>query len=1373
MSDPELSPEQTRVAWHAARRAAGALSRALEVDAVPLPEKPHAPKKKEDADGGDALLHLADGHLVSVRKTGKDGIEDRLGGGAGMHQLAITIGSASGAEASKKPEERQVLAVFQVEDAEADSKRPTIFSTANELLVYNKDGEHVLRFDDVSQVVAPFVVPQDGLSKKLHVHAKALRILDSLRGRFKSISSPSGDVRTRHKPLDEFAASAISSIDGWLTTGAAEADVIRVVIGAEQLGIKWVVNSESEEKPSGKRVRQFTLPTHEWFDAATYRIESEEEQTKRWGKGLVLPSTELKEASMVNGDGGAIEDQAERDAPVKMSDFIMLPDGDSQTRRPWRPQKDIFMLERARTLLLDIRYDVATKRDDEAKRLKEKSDAETAHKAAVKERQDADAHLKKMRDALSREKKQKEPEDMDARQRLREAVQRAEQDAEAASDSRDEKKKVEDGKKEVLDAATKEHDKAVEKLKEVVDSMHERITLAIGTPTETSGGSLQTVLTDIRNQFDPVLEEVEKGGESSKEGAELDVDGKPFTRHDTQAAMSGDVKELTRDDGATSLQHKLTDADGKPLNEPTSEGTLAKATRLRTIADQPALKLLTPTCTAVLRRYMHGHKLSYFHVTAKKDEEDEDKEVGVWEDVEVMQPSPLYFDDAVHFLRTEKTNALMPCILHPFNHCVRELPLRIVAKMVLRHHRLLSAKYSAIADPLVAHLPYGVSDWLLQMQLDKSHVGDDLKNSSKPLPPKASANELADYFAVLHGARRRGNGQGASAVLLTGAPACGKSVMLQQMAIHALDRRGNLVPLLIRVVDLEKAMEACKTLSANPFATCWNWVDAYYQHKFGKSSRYYLAIRQILKSRRALLLLDGVDQGCASIWTEDEKARGTWVRKPRAIERHVTEVLVPQGHLMVISMRSAAHEAEHWHDEIDMRRKLFTERRFHQYKLEPLANSPSWKLTARHEEEYLKYIEREGKGVHTPIEVSLLQRLDANAKREAVGGEPSSPSRLSRLSSAGSGIGEESSRFALGEESSKFGAIEELSTSYRDRWGLEKQSRSPDKGERSVAFAPEAAREGVPSADTPSAVAMERSDSGTSLGPAAADADIAAADAAEEAEDGEKPSESKIEQLELLTMRLKNLDFGDHSSLRLEKCTHEVMRFFERTATITKPPMLSFADEEKDLSFGQLPTELVTTTPLMLNVFFSTYYHRRLNQQPVLQKLSEVLEDAVTNMLESSLGQLESPLGSREALDGTMAAVRALLSAAFFYVHMKEDTVITEVALEKIAGLLDTKMDQKMRKRAVTAVCELVTAEKVPFFSLRQAKVPAATRITHTYTQTLRLLIPLMTTLLCAPHHVRAAAARDRSLASHLSEFPRGQCHLRRPARHREQLTAV
>ena len=62
----------------------------------------------------------------------------------------------------------------------------------------------------------------------------------------------------------------------------------------------------------------------------------------------------------------------------------------------------------------------------------------------------------------------------------------------------------------------------------------------------------------------------------------------------------------------------------------------------------------------------------------------------------------------------------------------------------------------------------------------------------------------------------------------------------------------------------------------------------------------------------------------------------------------------------------------------------------------------------------------------------------------------------------------------------------------------------------------------------------------------------------------------------------------------------------------------------------------------MLNVFFSTYYHRRLNQQPVLQKLSEVLEDAVTNMLESSLGKLESPLGSREALDGTMAAVRAL-----------------------------------------------------------------------------------------------------------------------------------
>ena len=52
-------------------------------------------------------------------------------------------------------------------------------------------------------------------------------------------------------------------------------------------------------------------------------------------------------------------------------------------------------------------------------------------------------------------------------------------------------------------------------------------------------------------------------------------------------------------------------------------------------------------------------------------------------------------------------------------------------------------------------------------------------------------------------------------------------------------------------------------------------------------------LRGMMSARRALLLLDGIDEGG---------------RKRAAIERHITEVLAPQGHSLLVTSRPAGLE---------------------------------------------------------------------------------------------------------------------------------------------------------------------------------------------------------------------------------------------------------------------------------------------------------------------------------------------------------------------------------------------------------------------------------------------------------------------------------
>ena len=89
-------------------------------------------------------------------------------------------------------------------------------------------------------------------------------------------------------------------------------------------------------------------------------------------------------------------------------------------------------------------------------------------------------------------------------------------------------------------------------------------------------------------------------------------------------------------------------------------------------------------------------------------------------------------------------------------------------------------------------------------------------------------------------------------------------------------QHSGLVPIVYTVQHLQKRLldEAQRPV----FARAWNFVDAYLRCVHGEDSPHYRMLRQAMMCRRALLLLDGIDEG--------GKARAE-------IEKHVTEVLAP------------------------------------------------------------------------------------------------------------------------------------------------------------------------------------------------------------------------------------------------------------------------------------------------------------------------------------------------------------------------------------------------------------------------------------------------------------------------------------------------
>ena len=117
------------------------------------------------------------------------------------------------------------------------------------------------------------------------------------------------------------------------------------------------------------------------------------------------------------------------------------------------------------------------------------------------------------------------------------------------------------------------------------------------------------------------------------------------------------------------------------------------------------------------------------------------------------------------------------------------------------------------------------------------------------------------------------------------AQAMGKTTLMNQVVAHALEKTTEMVPILIKVQQLQRRMVEARDV----FASAWNYIDAFLRLEYEAShAALYRMLRQALTTRRALLLLDGLDEGGR---LRDE------------IERHVTEVLAPQGLIMLITSR--------------------------------------------------------------------------------------------------------------------------------------------------------------------------------------------------------------------------------------------------------------------------------------------------------------------------------------------------------------------------------------------------------------------------------------------------------------------------------------
>jgi hypothetical protein len=302
--------------------------------------------------------------------------------------------------------------------------------------------------------------------------------------------------------------------------------------------------------------------------------------------------------------------------------------------------------------------------------------------------------------------------------------------------------------------------------------------------------------------------------------------------------------------------------DEKKKLEDALDAVRAAVERLQPVALEAALTAaLRSSGASGARRYAAGQPLTV-------------RTAGGWRDAEVEAVGA---DGLRHGLTFLEGSGEPPATLtlHPWNHAPRELPHAAFEALSRWWTRELRKQHSQIFDALSGN----PLDALQQCVALKVMGYADLAGVR-------DVRGLSDWLHSLHASRRLGEATTApGAALLTAPPAAGKTTLISQAVVLALNR-AELVPIVIKVQLLQARLRD----APDAFASHWNWVDAYLSLTERERPGVHRMLRQAMMARRALLLLDGLDEAGA---------------KRAEIEQHIVEVLAPQGHVMLCTSRPA------------------------------------------------------------------------------------------------------------------------------------------------------------------------------------------------------------------------------------------------------------------------------------------------------------------------------------------------------------------------------------------------------------------------------------------------------------------------------------
>ena len=224
-----------------------------------------------------------------------------------------------------------------------------------------------------------------------------------------------------------------------------------------------------------------------------------------------------------------------------------------------------------------------------------------------------------------------------------------------------------------------------------------------------------------------------------------------------------------------------------------------------------------------------------------------------------------------------QNGSLKACLLNnPFNICPLLLQTDAYASALRDYRNFVLTRYSYISDPLSAER-LNIEDQCVPVKL----VGANTTNSQDDIKELMKATEPLEL-------RSRGYND-VSRILVTATAASGKTVMLRQV-IYTCCKWGyrdanDTVPILIPVIDLQRSM----AYHAHEYQGVQDLAAVYLRLTFkDNDDSRYLMLMQAYDSRRALLLLDGLDEG------GDAKERIEWF---------VTHFLVRQRLPLVVTSR--------------------------------------------------------------------------------------------------------------------------------------------------------------------------------------------------------------------------------------------------------------------------------------------------------------------------------------------------------------------------------------------------------------------------------------------------------------------------------------